>query len=119
MPDDVIEDLWERKILKVQAHTFPRSSLCGSRTGQPFTKGKASLPSCDHPDIMKALRLARKASARERLRKSRKPMTRDVLERLLATCTTCNASKAIDLRDRPSSRLRSLPVGEGAARSQP
>jgi integrase len=38
-----------------------------------------------------------KASAREPQRKSRKPVTRDVLERLLAAC---NGSKAIDLRDR-------------------
>jgi len=37
-----------------------------------------------------------KASAREPQRKSPKPVTRDVLDRLLATC---GGSKAIDLRD--------------------
>ena len=38
-----------------------------------------------------------KASGREPQRKSRKPVTRDVLERLL---TTCDGLRAIDLRDR-------------------
>ena len=38
-----------------------------------------------------------KASGRTPQRKSRKPVTRDVLDRLLATCS---GSKAIDLRDR-------------------
>ena len=38
-----------------------------------------------------------RASAREPQRKSRKPVTRDVLDRLLATC---GSSRTIDLRDR-------------------
>lgn len=38
-----------------------------------------------------------KTSARKPQRKSRKPVTRDILDRLLATCS---GSKAIDLRDR-------------------
>jgi integrase len=38
-----------------------------------------------------------KVSAREPQRKSRKPVTRDILNRLLVTCS---GSKAIDLRDR-------------------
>ena len=41
----------------------------------------------DDPGIKKALRLTMKASAREPQRKSRKPVTRDILERLLASCS--------------------------------
>jgi hypothetical protein len=72
-----------------------RLSPDGSPTGRPGTSGKA-LPPFDHPGIRKALRLAMKASAREPQRKSRKRVTRDIFDRLLATCS---GSKAIDLRD--------------------
>jgi integrase len=51
----------------------------------------------DDPGIKKALRLAMKASGRAPQRKSRKPVTRDILESLLATCA---GTKPIDLRDR-------------------
>jgi integrase len=51
----------------------------------------------DEPGIKKALRLAMKASGRAPQRKSRKPVTRDILKSLLATS---GGTKAIDLRDR-------------------
>jgi integrase len=54
-------------------------------------------PPFAHPGVKKAVGLAMKASAREPQRKSRKPVTRNILDRLLATCS---GSKAIDLRDR-------------------
>lgn len=49
------------------------------------------------PNVRNALRLAGRASRRPRGRKSARAVTRDVLERLLATC---NGGRLIDTRDR-------------------
>lgn len=49
------------------------------------------------PDIRSALRLAVRAAARPRRRKSANAVTRDVLDQLLATCRT---DSLVDLRDR-------------------
>ena len=48
------------------------------------------------PALRSALRLAVRASARPRRRKSRRALTRDVLDRLLATCAT---DRLVDARD--------------------
>jgi integrase len=97
MPDDVAEDLCNRKILKVRGPHAPKTVSRRLSNWSTLHQWKSVEPPFDHPGIRKALRLAMKASAREPQRKSRKPVTRDVLERLLAAC---NGSKAIDLRDR-------------------
>ena len=76
---------------------LPRRCPGACPTGRPCTNGKALTRPFDDPGIRKALRLAMKASGRDPQRKSRKPVTRDILERLLATCA---GTKAIDLRDR-------------------
>src|SRR3954462_10070049 len=49
------------------------------------------------PNVRQALRLATRAARRPRGRKSERPVTRDVLDQLLATC---DAGRLIDLRDR-------------------
>jgi integrase len=97
MPDDVVEDLWARKILKVRGPHAPKTVSRRLSHWSTLHQWKGVEPPFDHPGIRKALRLAMKASGREPQRKSRKPVTRDVLERLLATCS---GSRAIDLRDR-------------------
>ena len=49
------------------------------------------------PNVRQALRLATRAARRPRGRKSERPVTRDVLDQLLATC---DAGRPADLRDR-------------------
>ena len=97
MPDAVIQELWDRKILKVRGPHAPKTVSRRLSNWSTLHQWKGVEPPFDHPGIRKALRLAMKASAREPQRKSRKPVTRDILDRLLATCS---GSKAIDLRDR-------------------
>ena len=97
MPEAVVEDLRERKILKAQGPHAPKTVSRRLSNWATLHQWKGVEPPFDHPGIKKALRLAMKASGREPQRKSRKPVTRDVLERLLSTC---NGLRAIDLRDR-------------------
>ncbi len=116
MPDDVAEDHWDRKILKVKGPHAPKTVSRRLSNWSTLHQWKGVEPPFEHPRIRKALRLAMKASAREPQRKSRKPVTRDILDRLLATCS---GSKAIDLRDRAILLRRSRPAGGGAARWRP
>lgn len=97
MPNDVAEDHWDRKILKVKGPHAPKTVSRRLSNWSTLHQWKGVEPPFDHPGIRKALRLAMKASAREPQRKSRKLVTRDILDRLLATCS---GSKAIDLPDR-------------------
>jgi integrase len=62
------------------------------------------------PSIRNALRLAARAADRPRARKSRSAITRDVLDRLLATC---ERGRALDVRDRA---LLLLAFGSGGRR---
>ena len=62
------------------------------------------------PSVRNALRLAIRAADRPRTRKSASAITRDVLDRLLATCAR---SRAIDVRDRA---LLLLAFGSGGRR---
>ncbi|QRM35126.1 site-specific integrase [Microvirga sp. VF16] len=97
MPDDVIEELWDRKILKIRGPHAPKTVSRRLSNWSTLHQWKGVEGPFDDPGIKKAVRLAMKASGREPQRKSRKPVTRDVLKRLLATCA---GTKAIDLRDR-------------------
>ena len=114
MPDDAAEELWGRKILKVKGPHAPKTVSRRLSNWSTLHQWKGVEPPFDHLGIRKALRLAMKASAREPQRKSRKPVTRDILDRFL---TTCSSSKAIDLRDRAI--LLIAFAGGGAARWRP
>ena len=63
-----------------------------------------------NPSIRNALRLAIRAADRPRARKSASAITRDILDRLLATC---GRGRAVDLRDRA---LLLLAFGSGGRR---
>ncbi|WP_338105677.1 hypothetical protein [Microvirga tunisiensis] len=97
-PDAVMEELRQCKVLKVDGPNAPKTShgVCPTNWSTLHQWKVVEAP-FDHPGSRKAVRLAMKASGRLPQRKSRKPITRDVLDRLLATC---NGSKAIDLCDR-------------------
>jgi integrase len=96
---DVIEDLWERKVLKVRGPDAPETISWRLSKGSTLHQWKGTDAPFDDPGIEKALRLTMRASAREPQRKNRKSVTRDILERLLASCS---GSKTIDFRDRAS-----------------
>ena len=63
-----------------------------------------------NPSVRNALRLATRAADRPRARKSASAITRDILDRLLATC---GRGRAVDLRDRA---LLLLAFGSGGRR---
>jgi hypothetical protein len=65
MPDDVTEDLWVRKILKVRGPHAPKTVSRRLSNWSTLHQWKGVEPPFDHPGIRKALRLAMKASARE------------------------------------------------------
>jgi integrase len=97
MPGEVAEHLWDRKILKVRGPHAPKTVSRRLSNWSTLHQWKGVDAPFEHPGIRKALRLAMKASGRDPQRKSRKPVTRDILQRLLATS---GGTKAIDLRDR-------------------
>ena len=65
------------------------------------------------PSLRSALRLAVRAPARPRQRKSKRAVTRDVLNRLIVTCATDRLADAATSR---SSSWRSRRAGPGAAK---
>ena len=67
------------------------------------------------PNVRQALRLATRAARRPRGRKSERPVTRDVLDQLLATC---EAGRPADLRDR-ALLLVAFASGVGGAPRRP
>jgi hypothetical protein len=79
MPDDVAEDLWDRKILKVKGPHARKTVSRRLPNWSTLHQWKGVDAPFEHPGIRKALRLAMQAFAREPQRKSRKPVTRDVL----------------------------------------
>ena len=99
MPDDVMEELRRRKILKVDGPHAPK--IVSRRLSHWLTQyqrkgvgGCLTIQESGKPFVWRL-----KASARDPHRKSRKPVTRDVLDRLLCSCKD---PKAVDLRDRAS-----------------
>jgi integrase len=97
MPNEVIEELRDRKILRVRGPHAPKTVSRRLSNWSTLHQWKGVEAPFDNPGIKKALRLAMKASGRAPQRKSRKPVTRDILKSLLATS---GGTKAIDLRDR-------------------
>lgn len=67
------------------------------------------------PIVKAAIRLAARASARPRRRKSKKAVTRDVLDQVLATC---GSDRLADTRDRAILLLAFASGAAGAARSR-
>ncbi|MFC5485627.1 tyrosine-type recombinase/integrase [Microvirga aerilata] len=97
MPVDAVEELWDRKILNVKGPHAPKTASRWLANWSTLHQWKGVQRPFNEPGIRKALRLVMRASGRAPQRKSRKPVTRDVLNRLLVTCT---GMKAIDLHYR-------------------
>jgi hypothetical protein len=116
MPEDLIQQLSDRKILKVRGPHAPKTVSRRLSNWSTLHQWKGVEPPFDHPGIRKALRLAMKASARESQRKSRKPVTRDVLDQLLQRVAAQGPSTSAT---GPSSSLHSPLVDAGEVRSLP
>ncbi|TYC61984.1 site-specific integrase [Rhodobacterales bacterium] len=109
MPDEVAGALEDQKFLRTlkgpEAARRPHAVATVQRRLASWStlhrwRG-LSAPFSD-PDVRSALRLARRVSDRPKARKSRKAVTADLLERLLATCDGSDVMKPslADLRDK-------------------
>ncbi len=110
MPDDVTTALKDAGLLRVDGPHAPntvrrRLSSWSTLTGWRGQKGKFNAPG-----LHSAIRLAVRASARPRVRKSKKAVTADVLSNLLKAC---GGGRLVDVRDRA---LLLMAFGSGGRR---
>ncbi|WP_184772887.1 site-specific integrase [Aminobacter carboxidus] len=97
MPNDVVAALKSAGLLRVDGPHAPntvrrRLSSWSTLTGWRGLKGKFNAPG-----LRSAIKLAARASARPRARKSKKAVTADILAALLKTCA---GDRLVDVRDR-------------------
>lgn len=110
MPDDVAASLRDADLLRVDGPHAPntvrrRLSSWATLTGWRGLNGKFNAPS-----LRSALKLAVRASPRQRRRKSAKAVTADVLSALLQVCA---GERLVDVRDRA---LLLMAFGSGGRR---
>jgi integrase len=96
MPDPVQADLYLRGLLKVDGPHAPATVRRRLASWSTLHQWRGLATPLNTPGVRKAVALAVRASSRERGRKSRRAVTRDILTRLLASCAT---GKLVDLRD--------------------
>ncbi|MBX5166893.1 site-specific integrase [Rhizobium sp. NZLR4b] len=97
MPAAVDENLREQGFLKSTGPHAPATVRRRLANWSTLTKWRGLDGAFASPALKSAIRLAVRAAPRQRLRKSAKAVTSDVLARLLATCAT---ESLRDLRDR-------------------
>jgi integrase len=97
MPVDVDENLRSRGFLKSVGPHAPSTVRRRLTNWSTLTKWRGFDGAFASPALKSAIRLAIRAAPRQRLRKSAKAVTGDVLAKLLATCTSDSLR---DLRDR-------------------
>ncbi len=97
MPAAVEAELTLRDLLKVEGPHAPATVLRRLASWSTLHQWRGLTSPLNTPGLRKAISLAVRASARPRSRKSRRPVTRSVLDQLL---TTCGEQKLVDLRDR-------------------
>ncbi|MGO7863615.1 site-specific integrase [Rhizobium ruizarguesonis] len=97
MPADVCESLRSQGFLKSVGPHAPATVRRRLANWSTLTKWRGLDGAFASPALKSAIRLAIRAAPRQRLRKSAKAVTGDVLARLLATCATDSLR---DLRDR-------------------
>lgn len=97
MPVDVDENLRSQGVLKSVGPHAPSTVRRRLANWSTLTKWRGLDGAFASPALKSAIRLAIRAAPRQRLRKSAKAVTGDVLAKLLATCTTDSLR---DLRDR-------------------
>ena len=97
MPAEVTEELQAAGILRTDGPHAPNTVRRRLAHWATLHRWKGLEPGLGTPSIRSAIRLAVRASPRPRQRKSKRAVTSDILQRLLATCRT---DKAADTRDR-------------------
>ncbi|MGR9237108.1 site-specific integrase (plasmid) [Rhizobium leguminosarum] len=97
MPADVDENLRSQGFLKSVGPHAPATVRRRLANWSTLTKWRGFDGAFASPALKSAIRLAIRAAPRQRLRKSAKAVTGDVLSKLLATCATDSLR---DLRDR-------------------
>ncbi|WP_168879709.1 site-specific integrase [Rhizobium sp. P28RR-XV] len=97
MPDDVEIGLRAKGLLRVEGPHAPDTVRRRLTSWSILTRWRGLTGSFAAPSLKSALRLAVRAAARQRRRKSKRAVTADVLTKLLATC---NGERLVDLRDR-------------------
>ncbi|NVD42864.1 site-specific integrase [Ensifer sp. HO-A22] len=97
MPAEVEEGLRARRLLRANGPHAPDTVRRRLTSWSILTRWRGLTGTFDGPSLKSALRLAVRASARPRQRKSKKAVTGDVLAKLLQACA---GERSIDLRDR-------------------
>ncbi|NVD43182.1 site-specific integrase [Ensifer sp. HO-A22] len=97
MPAEVEEGLRARRLLRAKGPHAPDTVRRRLTSWSILTRWRGLTGTFDGPSLKSALRLAVRASARPRQRKSKKAVTGDVLAKLLQACA---GERSIDLRDR-------------------
>ena len=97
MPDDVASGLRIKGLLKVDGPHAPATVRRRLTTWSILTRWRGLSGAFSAPSVKSALRLAVRAGARPRQRKSKAAVTADILMKLTATCS---GSRLVDLRDK-------------------
>ncbi|MGV1760807.1 site-specific integrase [Rhizobium sp. A22-96] len=97
MPAEVESGLRAKGLLRVDGPHAPDTVRRRLTSWSILTRWRGLAGSFSAPSLKSALRLAVRASARPRQRKSKKAVTGDVLAKLLATC---GGERLVDVRDR-------------------
>ena len=96
MPAEVADSLRARDLLRVEGPHAPATVRRRLASWSTLHHWKGALGPFKSSALRSALRLSVRATARPRLRKSQRAVTRDVLEALLATC---GSDRLADTRD--------------------
>ena len=96
MPSEVAASLRARDLLRVEGPHAPATVRRRLASWSTLHHWKGALGPFKSPALRSALRLSVRATARPRMRKSQRAVTRDVLEALLATC---GSDRLADTRD--------------------
>lgn len=97
MPVEVESGLRSQRLLRADGPHAPETVRRRLTSWSILTRWRGLTGAFDGPSLKSALRLAVRASARPRQRKSKKAVTGDVLNKLLQVCA---GERPVDLRDR-------------------
>ncbi|RWL17221.1 MAG: integrase [Mesorhizobium sp.] len=97
MPEDVTAALKSAKLLRVDGPHAPNTVRRRLSSWSTLTKWRGLVGNFSAPGLRSAIKLAVRASARPRGRKSRKAVTADILTALLKACA---GDRLVDVRDR-------------------
>ncbi|WP_404924702.1 tyrosine-type recombinase/integrase [Mesorhizobium sp. ORM16] len=97
MPEDVTAALKSAKLLRVDGPHAPNTVRRRLSSWSTLTGWRGFVGNFNAPGLRSALKLAVRASARPRARKSKKAVTADILTALLKACA---GDRLVDVRDR-------------------